>query len=283
VVWDTDGSVSTGQKWANAWPGNGVPVAWALTFDNGTNLAELFINGLSKGVLTVSPATDWGATPGNFEIGSDRGTVSPFDGKIAHVAVFESLLSSSSIALLARIGLGRLGGRDWGLVTVLPTGATVGDTCAYVADNTNGVVWNLIYDGQGSYPWKYLGGPPLAAYAAAAVTTASTTYATPTSGQLTMSLPLAGDYDIWGEAFLHHGTAAAQFAWSYAVGALAASDNWGARSASNTAIDELFAAPVYRHTGRSANDSVAEKVKTNVGTATYGSPRALRAQPVRVG
>lgn len=47
------------------------------------------------------------------------------------------------------------------VVTQLPSNATVGDQVVYAADATNGVYWSLYYDGIGTYPWKYIGGPPL--------------------------------------------------------------------------------------------------------------------------
>jgi hypothetical protein len=173
------------------------------------------------------------------------------------------------------------GATAFGLVTALPTvHLSAGDTCVYEADPTNGVYWNLIYDGQGSYPWKVVGGSPLAAYGQGTVTTTSATFATPTAGtgsQITLTLPLAGDYDIWGAC---EANSAGSAIWSYAVGALAASFDWSAivTSGSN------FTAPAipYRHTGRSASDSVAEKVESTSGTATF-QRRSLRAMPVRVG
>jgi hypothetical protein len=178
---------------------------------------------------------------------------------------------------------------DYGLVTALPTANPTpqnADRCTFTDSLTVPTyAWHLTYDASqtAGNRWLCVGGSPIAAYSNTAVTTASTTYATPTGGQITLTLPLAGDYDIWGTATLDHGTAAAQIAWSYAVGALAASDDWCALSRSNTAIYETFATTPYRHTGRSASDSVAEKVKTNVGTLNIRSPRSLRAMPVRVG
>jgi len=47
------------------------------------------------------------------------------------------------------------------VVTQLPSNATVGDQVVYAADATNGVYWSLYYDGIGTYPWKFVGGPPL--------------------------------------------------------------------------------------------------------------------------
>lgn len=53
---------------------------------------------------------------------------------------------------------------DHGVVSQLPTeNLGIGDRCSYVADATNGIIWNFIYDGVGEYPWKFIGGTPLRA------------------------------------------------------------------------------------------------------------------------
>jgi hypothetical protein len=47
------------------------------------------------------------------------------------------------------------------IVTALPANPQFGDVVTYIADATNGVAWNLQYDATGTYPWKFVGGPPL--------------------------------------------------------------------------------------------------------------------------
>lgn len=53
------------------------------------------------------------------------------------------------------------GPRDWGLVKSLPKGAVRGDRCEFIADESKGIVWQLVFDGEGEFPWKKIGGPPL--------------------------------------------------------------------------------------------------------------------------
>lgn len=81
------------------------------------------------------------------------------------------------------------------IVTALPANPQFGDVVTYIADAANGVAWNLQYDASGTYPWKFIGGAPL--YASTTGTTASysgTSFALAASGNLSASLPLAGDY-----------------------------------------------------------------------------------------
>lgn len=53
------------------------------------------------------------------------------------------------------------GNRWYGLVEALPGSPSKGDRCAYIADKTNGIVWELVYYGEGTYPWWKIGGPAL--------------------------------------------------------------------------------------------------------------------------
>lgn len=85
------------------------------------------------------------------------------------------------------------------LVTVLPSSAAVGDQRIYKADATNGVFWHLVYDGVGTYPWKFIGGGALSASAGGTFTTPATgstsTYVNSgLSGSPSITVPLPGDY-----------------------------------------------------------------------------------------
>lgn len=78
------------------------------------------------------------------------------------------------------------------LVQELPSNPNVGDMVIYQADLTNGVYWQLQYDGLGAYPWKYVGGPRMEAYVAGSQATSSST---PVAiGGPTLTLPLDGHY-----------------------------------------------------------------------------------------
>ena len=85
---------TTSVTWTAAWPGNGQWVHWVLTFNEATDTAELFINGVSKGTQTM--ASGYSGSAGNFAAGI-RGASDPFDGKLDEIAVYESILSGARI------------------------------------------------------------------------------------------------------------------------------------------------------------------------------------------
>lgn len=68
---------------------------WALTFDESTNTAELFINGLSQGTVTETDV--FNAAPGNFQVGMAGSSTDPFDGSMSQVTVYERMLSAQEI------------------------------------------------------------------------------------------------------------------------------------------------------------------------------------------
>lgn len=70
---------------------------WVLVFDESADSSELFINGISK---TAKSTTDAYSTSGNLSVGAYFGGQNPFNGKMAHVAVFESGLTGPQIANL---------------------------------------------------------------------------------------------------------------------------------------------------------------------------------------
>lgn len=98
--------------------------------------------------------------------------------------------------------------KDFGLVSSLPTTeALVGDRCTFKADSANGILWSLLYDGEGEFPWKKIGGPPMRHALEASVTTESTSYVDLTGGP-TLTTPLAGEYRITTAAMTFNQTAA---------------------------------------------------------------------------
>jgi len=85
------------------------------------------------------------------------------------------------------------------VVTQLPTNPAIGEEVYYLADLTNGIYWHLRFDGQGTYPWKYVGGPPLYAgnaeggYGISEIGP-TTTYVQTLANSPSITCPLAGDY-----------------------------------------------------------------------------------------
>jgi YD repeat-containing protein len=102
VVFAPAGNAGNTVTWDNAWPGTSQWVHWALVFNESADTAELFINGESKGVKTLT--TKWTTNPGPFLLGAwgaNNGawSVFDFDGKMDEVAVYDHALSASQIGL----------------------------------------------------------------------------------------------------------------------------------------------------------------------------------------
>jgi hypothetical protein len=101
VQWSPNGSGS-GASWAAAWPGTGVKVFWALTYDDSTGIAELFINGASQGQQTVGASFRYSGTGGVFEAGASAAGNS-WNGQQQDAAVCETIVSSSIIAAIYNV------------------------------------------------------------------------------------------------------------------------------------------------------------------------------------
>jgi RHS repeat-associated protein len=101
VKFSPAGNSGSSVTWDNAWPGSGQWVHWALKFNEPADTAELFINGQSKGVKSLT--TQWATNPGPLLLGAWGGndgawTIFDFDGKLDEFAVYEGALSPSDIS-----------------------------------------------------------------------------------------------------------------------------------------------------------------------------------------
>jgi hypothetical protein len=163
------------------------------------------------------------------------------------------------------------------LVTSIPSAPIDGQEIRYLADATNGVIWNLRYDGQGTYPWKFIGGAPLVAAVAAGSATTSTSYVA-LSGP-TLTLALAGDYDISASfSASFNGSASGAMGVQIASG----SDEdyaWGITEAPGFNTTHVG---TYRKTVTAASSVLTSKVKSPQGSNVTFSERVLRVTPVRV-
>jgi hypothetical protein len=193
------------------------------------------------------------------------------------------------VAMAVEIGLPQ----DYGFVDSLPERAGIGDTCKFIASSAEGVVWDLMYDGGlflsggGSfYRWKKVGGPPLQAQSdTARALNNQLTYASLPTDPLSITAPLKGDYDI--SQYCTVSTPAvvgAVGAYSYAIGAVAASDNWTAALQSPAAV--AMGVDVSKTTRRkdvAKNDIIAEKARTGGAYECSFSRRRIVLDPIRVG
>lgn len=90
--------------WAAAFPSPLQWEHWALVIDTSGATAELYVNGISKGVKSLGDS--YSASAGNLQVGArSSGITDVFDGKMAHFAVFEKRLNSDQIRDIYLTGL----------------------------------------------------------------------------------------------------------------------------------------------------------------------------------
>lgn len=171
-------------------------------------------------------------------------------------------------------------------VTSLPTtDLYVGRRIVYVADATNGVHWDLVFDGVGSYPWKYVGGPELYAEVEADEGTGSTAYVDLATVGPSVALPLAGDYMV-SHGFNGYNTNASNqdMNMSYAIGGAAAvnADAVEPFVPASTAPGRGNWARTRRKPGLAAVTLTA-KYRVSGGANGQFFDRWLSAKPIRVG
>lgn len=173
--------------------------------------------------------------------------------------------------------------------TSLPSPAVDGQEIYYRADSTNGIIWHLRYrnafnGGSTSYPWEYVGGQELVGYTATDSSRTNTAYGDLAAGAgPSVTLPLAGDYDITVAARAYMSTTSAAGYMSYEIGAAAALDADGLDIFALTGAAGMTPnhMATRRKTGLTAVTLTA-KYKASSGSIS-ASNRMLRARPVRVG
>jgi Concanavalin A-like lectin/glucanases superfamily len=105
IVWRPNGTDSC--QW-NFNPVNvGVAFHWALTWDDVTRIAELFIGGSSQGQRKTSTiSTGKYTTPGNLRVAARAAGADPFHGTMQMFAAYASVLSAARIAAHAQAAYG---------------------------------------------------------------------------------------------------------------------------------------------------------------------------------
>jgi hypothetical protein len=81
------------QQWTAVWPGTAQSVWWALTYNDGTRVAELFINGVSQGIKTMNAG--FPEPSGNFMLGS--GGANGWQGTLDETSVYNGILTPTQI------------------------------------------------------------------------------------------------------------------------------------------------------------------------------------------
>jgi hypothetical protein len=172
---------------------------------------------------------------------------------------------------------------DWGLVEALPGSPSKGDRCVFIADEANGIFWNLIYDGEGEYPWKKIGGPPLFAEVETQEGTKSTSYANLATTGPSITAPLAGDYMVGiGAYILSEEASTGAYRMSYAIGGTAASDNDAIVGVRGSGEGHASVARTKRQAGLAASTVFLAKYKVSGGKGGFRG-RWMTIDPIRVG
>lgn len=89
------------ESYANAWPGNERWVHFAHTYDQATGAAKLYISGDLFGTNTSGVA--YTANAGAFQIGARGDGGDPWNGRLAHFAVYSRELSAPEIRQRVRM------------------------------------------------------------------------------------------------------------------------------------------------------------------------------------
>lgn len=175
------------------------------------------------------------------------------------------------------------------LVTSLPSNAIDGQEVRYLADNTNGIVWNFRYRAGSSsaYKWEFIGGPPLRSensnYPAGQN---SSNWVDITSGA-TIVPPLSGDYLVehYGRTDSTNPTAQSLIEISAATSGIAATSVTGAVGFESTLTGVVRGAwaRTQKLSGVTANDTIKLQQKMPVGSfSTVFFYTGMFVTPIRV-
>jgi hypothetical protein len=179
-----------------------------------------------------------------------------------------------------------------GIVTSIPGGPTDGQIINFLADSTNGVVWQLRYRAASAstYKWEFIGGSALYAEVQTNETTTSITYTNLTTSGPALTLPTlpnGGDFDVTVGANIGQNGSTATWAYmSYAIGATAAVDADAAYINGNNFGSAMSASVVRtrRKTGLSSATTLTAKYHSeSAGVSSAFASRYMSIVPVRVG
>lgn len=170
----------------------------------------------------------------------------------------------------------------------LPTGVVNGTEAVYLADATNGVYWRFRYNSAeaGPYKWYFIGGGSLYAEVVTTQAVDSAVYIDLATVGPSITIPLAGDYEIAigsGMSLVANGTLFA----SYAIGATAAvdADSCEMGQVAHAATEGYLAniTRVRRKTITAANTALVMKYRESVAGTGSWFERWIQARPIRVG
>jgi hypothetical protein len=223
------------------------------------------------------------ATAPSFAYVGDTGATNGIiSAAMANIAFYNRRLTRAEILAHAAFGgVPPAAGTTLPFVSSLPSSPADGTEIYYVADAANGVVWHLKYRAldASAYKWEFIGGGSLAASVDANDGTSSTVYVDQATPGPSITVPLAGDYDV---EFGGQMSGAAVGVYAYAAikrGGAATSDldsiAYGGGYASNNAR-------VVRMTALAAATVLKMQLRVNASSGNIGL-RYLQVRPVRVG
>lgn len=163
--------------------------------------------------------------------------------------------------------------------TTFPTVPFEGQRYTYVADATNGVLWTFEYHATASsYDWWFVGGPALMATVATAQGTTSATYTALGTAGPVVTVPFAGDWDVYLSGTLEEDVAANAFM-SYDIGGTGAVDVDAINAGTPTRTSP---SRLKRKTAVAASTVLTAKYRSDgVNTATFRE-RTIAITPVRI-
>lgn len=167
------------------------------------------------------------------------------------------------------------------IVTTLPATPVDGQECNYLADATAGVIWHFVYR-SASGRWHHTGGPPLFAKVGSAETRSSSVYGDLTTVGPSLTVPLAGDYNVDIGFGGTSGAAANDALMSAAMGAVAAIDADAARANATSNYTSVTESAL--KVGLAAGAAIVAKYLSADGASASGfRDRWMKVTPVRVG
>lgn len=173
-------------------------------------------------------------------------------------------------------------------VTSLPGSPFDGQRVFYVADATNGVIWHLRYRAASAsaYKWEYVGGAALNAELNGTESITSLTFGDMTTVGPSITVPLAGDYDIDFRANVRPQPTQTNTGLLVGVkiGAAAVGLNDQIMSGAATDADDGTPAGLIRRTVSAASTVVKlQYAASPTGKTGIFERRRLSVRPVRVG
>ena len=185
-IYLVDGSGNSLGMFGLVFPGdNQVPGFYRYRF---VPAAGTVVNLNIRGIVNTTGSATYGAGDG----GTGTGNQMPMQLRVSKIIQASQLIVQTPNAPL---------------VTSLPSNAIDGQEVRYLANNTNGIIWNFRYRAGSSsaYKWEFIGGQRLGQEGVGGNTwgtwlSTSSLTSVALSGGPSVTIPLAGDYEVIGQA-----------------------------------------------------------------------------------